>query len=61
VSWDHETIRNGEITHIFGPVADLDGDEEEEHPSFGFISDRFGVNLQRPKRRMVLFQYVLKA
>jgi hypothetical protein len=55
VSGDYETIRNGKITHIFGSVTDLDGDEEEEHPSFGFISDRFGVNLQRPKRRMVLF------
>jgi len=55
VSGDDETIRNGKITHIFGPVTDLHGDEEEEHPSFGFISDRFGVNLQRRKWRMVLF------
>ena len=55
MSGDYETIRNGKITHIFGPVTDLDGDEEEEHPSFGFINDRFGVNLQQPKRRMVLF------
>ena len=47
MSWDYETIRNGEITHIFGPLADLD-ETEEEHPSFGFISQRFGVNLQRP-------------
>jgi len=61
VSGDYETIRNGKITHIFAFVTDLDGDEEEEHPSFGFISDRFGVTLQRPKRRMVLFYYILKA
>jgi len=55
VSGDYETIRNGKITPIFAFITDLDGDEEEEHPSFGFISDRFGVTLQRPKRRMVLF------
>ena len=61
MSGDYETIRNGKITHIFGSVTDLDGDEEEEHPSFGFINERIGVNLQRPKRRMVLFYCVLKA
>ena len=61
MSGDYETIRNGKITHIFGSVTDLDGDEEEEHPSFGFISDRFGVTVQWPKRRTVLFYYTLKA
>ena len=58
---DYETIRNGKISPILGSITDLDGDNEEEHPSFGFISERFGVNLQRPKRRRVLFCCVLKA
>jgi len=44
-----------------GSSTDLDGDKEEEHFSFGFIRERFGVNLQRPKRRMALFYGVLKA
>lgn len=61
VRGDYETIRNGKITLIFGSATDLAVDEEEDHSSFGFISQRFGVNLQRPKRRMVLFYYVLKA
>ena len=55
------TIRNGKIGPILGSITDLDGDKEEEHPSFGFTSERFGVTLQRPKRRMVLFYCVLKA
>ncbi len=58
---DDETIRNGKISPILGFNTDLDGDKEEEHPPFGFISERFGVNLQRPKRRMVLLYCVLKA
>ncbi len=58
---DYETIGNGKISPILGSFTDLDWDKEEEHLSFGFISERFGVNLQRPKRRMVLFYCVLKA
>ena len=58
---DYETIRNGKISSILGSITDLDGDKEEEHFSFGFIRERFGVNLQRPKRRMALFYGVLKA
>ncbi len=42
---DYETIRNGKMSPILGSITDLDGDKEEEHPSFGFISEQFGVNL----------------
>ena len=61
MSGGSETNQNGPITLIFRSITDSDGDEEKEHSSFGSISERIGVDLQRPERRMVFFYLVLKA